>query len=219
MSKKSWLKYLAGIVLFIGVLYLKGFIEVKLNNEVRTTFKMNYALLSVVMLLNTAIGVLLGIDHLLSEIKKEGRWKISIPKTVCIIIPSLYFALFYFIPLIKNVTVQRVLYWPYIHIFNQTTSFILIFQIILGYAIVSIFYKDDKKLIPSEEEGFSEDGYASDKDNSSDTDNESDNENADMQDETFYMRPENLTSDEGSDNEDTVNHISDEKQDYYGSDE
>lgn len=204
MNKKSWLKYLAGIILIIIILGIKGYIEKKLNNELRTTFQMNYFLLTVVVILNAAIGIIIGLEHFLREVKTKGKWKINIPKTILLIIPSLFFAFFYFVPLIKNESIITILYWPYVNIFQGSTSFINVFQIVLGYCLITIFYKEvsiEKALVDknwSEDENFSTEEITSESDNSSDKE-------IILEDEKVYMRPVNKISEQGLDNDDIVN--------------
>ena len=204
MNKKSWLKYLAGIILIIIVLGIKGYIEKKLNNELRTTFQMNYFLLTVVVILNAAIGIIIGLEHFLREVKTIGKWKVNLPKTILLLIPSLLLAFFYFVPLIKNESIVAILYWPYVYIFQGSTSFINVFQIVLGYCLITIFYKEAFTEKTIEEKNWSGDEHDSTEEITPENDNSSDKEII-IEDETIYMRPVNKISEQGFDNDDIVN--------------
>ncbi len=144
MKKKAWIKCLIGVVLIIAVLYLKGRVDVRLSEELQTTYQVNYFLFVVGILLNVVIGIILGMEHFLGEVGKEGKWRISIPKVIFLIIPSLYFSLFYFYSYIRVESILKIIFWPYLNIFSRTNTFIFIFQIVLGYSLITVFYKAKK---------------------------------------------------------------------------
>jgi len=91
-----------------------------------------------------AIGAALGFENLLIEAKKEGRWKINFYKIVIIGVPSLYFSLTYSIHYCSIGFIRNLLSYPATYLLTPNTNiFIGIFQVILGYSIISSFHKSN----------------------------------------------------------------------------
>lgn len=141
MNRKIWLKYFIYIVLIFSLLYLKNFIDVK--------FKYNYLrylytayLLIANYVINLFIGLILGLDNFIAEIKKEGSWKINLPKLLIVAIPSLYFSasvvIYYMTDNFFSVPAGLL-------IKSGNTKFMDIFQLILGYSIITSLYKINTK--------------------------------------------------------------------------
>lgn len=165
------------LLLIIATVYLKGLADIAFQTDISKTYKINYVLLTVITLLAVVVGVVLGLDHLMNEIKKEGKWKISLPKIILLIIPSLYASSIYYLAAINIKFVQIVLIYPVFKFFGSSTTFILIFQIVLGYSIITAFYKGDKKEVNS------------------------------LEDEEGILKAEDMVSDEDEDDEDIENFI------------
>ncbi|MEQ3338785.1 hypothetical protein [Clostridium butyricum] len=58
------------------------------------------------------LGVLLGLDKILVEREKIGKWKVNIPKVLFLGIPSLYFSISMFISLCQIDFVRQILSYP-----------------------------------------------------------------------------------------------------------
>jgi hypothetical protein len=141
MKLKSWLKYLGYILIIFGVVYLKSYLEIKLQTELNKTFKINYVLFVTAILMCVVAGVLVGLEHFLGELKKEGKWKFNVPKFVLLVIPSLYISSLYFLSLIKSEKVLNIVVYPIVKLFKGNTTFIPIFELMLGYFLITSFYK------------------------------------------------------------------------------
>ncbi|WHH56947.1 hypothetical protein [Petroclostridium sp. X23] len=91
------------------------------------------------------LGILLGLEHLLLEIKKEGQWELNLPKIILLGIPLFYLAMSYFIYYFptSSVTVQEILSYPirFILCSRMSQTYMGIFQVMLGYIIITSFYK------------------------------------------------------------------------------
>lgn len=89
------------------------------------------------MIINVLLGVLLGLEDFISEFKKKSPWKVNIPKLVSVGLPSLIIGFSPFIFFGKSTFI------------GISTSAIFansgVFQLILGYAVVTSFYKADKQ--------------------------------------------------------------------------
>lgn len=145
MKIKSWLKYLAYIVIIFVLMYLKAYITSPLIEAQRRTFKITLSYFLIPLIFNAAIGVVLGLDHFISELKTKGTWKISLPQLVFMGLPSLYFSISMILAFCSNELSRSILFYPArILISKANTTFITIFQLILGYALISCFYKQRK---------------------------------------------------------------------------
>lgn len=88
------------------------------------------------------IGLILGLEHLFTEIEKEGKWKINLPRIILIGIPSLYFSLSMFIYYTNN----QIIDYPIYVLLKGNSSFISVFQLILGYSFITSFYKGKEEV-------------------------------------------------------------------------
>lgn len=98
------------------------------------------------MLINVGIGLLLGLEHLISEIRKDGTLKVNLHKIILMGLPSLYFSLTYFLGYSNNRFVQNILAYPIIKLLTYYSSFVFVFQLILGYDVIRSFYKYSEEI-------------------------------------------------------------------------
>lgn len=90
MKQKQWLKYLFYMVIILIIVLLRVYITKLTKGYYSETYQMNFYLLTIMVLINVTLGLLLGLEHLIKEIKTEGTWKINLPKLILLGIPSLY---------------------------------------------------------------------------------------------------------------------------------
>ncbi|MTI81244.1 MAG: hypothetical protein FH758_10235 [Firmicutes bacterium] len=147
MKKKGWLKYTIYTVLIIILVLSKEYVATQLKADFNETFRINLYFLTIAMFINVGIGLILGLEHLISEVKKDGTWKINLPKITIMGLPSLYFSLTYFLGFSNNQFLQKVfLVDPILStLIKYGTNFILIFQLIFGYVVITSFYKHSGK--------------------------------------------------------------------------
>lgn len=144
MKIKSWLKYLIYIVLIGLFVYFNCFMEVAFRKKMSETFKVEAYIFVIMALTTVAVGVVLGSEYFLTQMKESGKWKVNIPKLVVLGIPSLYLSAFYIIALSENAA--PILVTPIFRLFHLTTSFIPLFQIVFGYVLITSFYKVGEQL-------------------------------------------------------------------------
>jgi hypothetical protein len=75
------------------------------------------------------------------EKRKEGRWKINVPKLILMGLPSLYFSLYVFIfyshvPFVRNTLIQPIEFFLRVNM-----TFMDIFQLLFGYIVITSLYK------------------------------------------------------------------------------
>jgi len=150
---KAWLRYLVNIVLIVVVVFLRERTESAIvsSGHVAQSGDWKYFIYGMVMCI--AIGFLLGAEHLFTEIKKEGRWKINLPKIILLGVPALYICLaeLRYIPThwwetVYNSPISVILHpWMAICMNRYYAEYITLIEVILGYVIITSFYKFRKK--------------------------------------------------------------------------
>ena len=142
MKKSNWgIYFLYGIVL-IGYVVLSNNALVLANKQKEATFQILPSML-LVTLVFIGLGLLLGIERLAAESKKIGIWKINLPKLIFLGIPSLYFSLGIFLYYSSISFVRDIIAYPLDYFLNNNVNILSLFQIILGYVIISSFTKVD----------------------------------------------------------------------------
>lgn len=136
MKTKSWSRYLIYMCLILIIVFWGQHIFGVYKQSVQKGFNYRpYYLNILTIIFYGGIGLLLGLEHLICEIKKEGTWIVNLPKIVLMAIPSLYFSLAMFI-YFNNIPF---LSFPIGVLIKDGTAFINAFQIILGYSIITSF--------------------------------------------------------------------------------
>ncbi|MBH1939735.1 hypothetical protein I5677_02355 [Mobilitalea sibirica] len=149
MKIKLWLKYLCYIVLIFAILFVEANITRKLSYVMSRTWDGKYGLYIVLvrMAFNVLLGLLLGIETLLKEVKREGKWNINLPKLILMGIPLFYFSFSYLFGYINIPFVQNVIAYPAFKLVLFENNLITILQLILGYVIITSLYKEEKRKV------------------------------------------------------------------------
>ncbi|MEW9097118.1 MAG: hypothetical protein AB2417_18730 [Clostridiaceae bacterium] len=146
MRKKNWGIYIAYSILIIVFVFLCNHIVQKLILQHRDIFYMNqYLIMGLSLIINCCFGAILGLEHLIKEIKKEGIWKLNIPKAIFIGIPTLYFSLTLFI-YYSNISCFPFNLRPLEILATSRSNLINLFQILLGYTVITSFYKNSEEI-------------------------------------------------------------------------
>ena len=140
-----FLKYLIFLALICSLILLRAYVGQLLQEALRRFEEPAYYYLIISQLLSVCIGLFLGLEHLIDELKKEGRWKLNLPKLLLIGLPSSFFSLahIWFGFQFLNGKIAYTL----VSLFGPGTDFILLFQIILGYVIITSPYKYNEKFL------------------------------------------------------------------------
>lgn len=146
MNYKSWLKYFFIIILILVIVFWGSHVFDVFISNAKKNFDTNIYLQNIIMIIfYGGIGMVLGLEHLIQEIKKEGTWVINLPKLTFIGIPSLYFSFALCIYYSNNQFVHNIIAYPIGILITNSTTFLSVFQLILGYSIITSFYKSIDK--------------------------------------------------------------------------
>lgn len=147
MKNKNWIKYLLYTLLFFTLIYLDGYILRQRTMYQKETFEIGFIYLAISMIIKIAIGFALSLDHIVDERKKEGAWKVNLPKIILMVLPALYFSLSYFAMYRFNENpIYKILTSPMFFFVKNDSSFIFVSQLILGYLLATSFYKQTKEI-------------------------------------------------------------------------
>lgn len=141
MKALSWLKYFVYLLLFILVIWLQGVTETAFQTSYQTTNQINYFLYIIVVLFPVFVGAIIGLETLVNECGKEGKWKLNLPKLILLTLPSCYVSMLYFISMANNQKLNDILIAPLLKFFGGSSAFVLIFQILFGYSLLTLFHK------------------------------------------------------------------------------
>ena len=146
MKIKFWSRYLVYIILLFVMIYLREYIGSRCRAYAAREFSNNFYLITINVLITVGIGLLLGIEHLNDEIKKDGTWKINLPKIILVGFPSLYFSFSYVLLYCNNPFLQNIIAYPSLKLLVYGAGYLPLFQLILGYVFITSFYKYIKKI-------------------------------------------------------------------------
>lgn len=140
MKAKSWLKYLIFMIVLFLLIALWDYVGVITKKYFIDRFQMNYTYVVFQVIIGVCIGAYLGIENFISERRKKGTWKIKLPKLILIGLPSLYFAVSN-IMVYGNNTILHMIAQPLLSLLVNGSGYITVFQLILGYTVITSFYK------------------------------------------------------------------------------
>ncbi len=92
------------------------------------------------MCIKMTIGLFLGFEYLILEYRKEGVWKVNLPKLILMVIPSLC------------ISISWVLYYygnnPAFLLIKNSFGFVHIAPVVFGFSLITCFYKVEKSKNP-----------------------------------------------------------------------
>ena len=146
MNRKRWFKNLIYLAIMFLIVLLRAHVIKMAKGYYSEAFQMNYYLLFLIVLINCLFGVLLGLEHLIHEIKTEGTWNINYPKLILIGLPSLYFSIANFSIYSHSKLFQYIFTFPLRILLSYDTTILYLCQLIFGYIVITSFYKENKKI-------------------------------------------------------------------------
>lgn len=142
MRKNNWLFYFIYSLILVSYSIFICNILIFEKEQYQRLYS-NFSLFIWSIILCIVLGLLLGLETFLSNMKKEGHWKINLPKLILLGVPSLYFSLGILILLIPITPIRQILSYPILYLLKYD-DILSIFQVILGYIIITSFIKVKK---------------------------------------------------------------------------
>jgi hypothetical protein len=140
MGKNKWLSYFRYMLVILCYFVFSNKILIFWDKQRQMTYNPFPSMLCS-MIIFVVLGLLLGLETFLLETKKEGTWRVNLPKLILLGVPTLYFSLGIFIMYIPLSFIQQPLSYPLQFFLGDSTNFLSIFQVILGYIIITSFTK------------------------------------------------------------------------------
>ena len=142
MKKNIWLRYFLIITPILLLVYWRDNIFDGYKDFTKQHIIINPILFELIFYV--IIGLLLGLEHFIQEMGKTGKWGINMAKLVFLGIPSLYFSFGYSIYFGLGRFLPHALTYPITMLINTTPSSLPVFQMILGYSIITVFIKNER---------------------------------------------------------------------------
>ncbi|HSQ33732.1 MAG TPA: hypothetical protein VLM81_02410 [Peptostreptococcaceae bacterium] len=140
MTKNNWLSYFRYMLVFVCYSFFSNKILMYWDKQMGMTYSPFPSMLWS-MIIFIILGLLLGLETFLLETKKEGNWRVNLPKIILLGVPTLYFSLGIFIMYLPLSFIQQTLSYPLQFFLEGSTHFLSIFQVIFGYIIITSFAK------------------------------------------------------------------------------
>lgn len=141
---RAFFKYMFYILIIFGLMQLYGFISNEFQFDYSRHYKPNISYLVIMLLINLMIGLILGFGHFLRQMKHDGRWKINLLKLFLVGVPSLFFSLNPILMILNIKYISNACNNIMVYVFHNTSDYITIFQLILGYVIITSFYRKNE---------------------------------------------------------------------------
>jgi len=140
VRKNNWLLYFVYAVILLCYIIFSDKMLVYVNKQSQITYDaLPFMLWSIVIFV--VLGLLLGLERFLLEARKQGNWKVNLPKILFLGIPSLYFSIGVFIYYCPIDFIRQTLAYPISLFLKSNMNFVSIFQMILGFTISTSFIK------------------------------------------------------------------------------
>lgn len=139
MNKKSIFYYFVQLGIIILLIAVRENLREEYEIIRSTDYRIDTFKLIPVNIITTCIGLVLGLTHFMKERKKTGPWRINYIQLIILGIPTMYLA---FVNVIMMTYIQPITHFSYnTFVFFGSTG-ISIFQVILGYILITSFSKN-----------------------------------------------------------------------------
>lgn len=141
MKLRGWIIYLIYSVLILLIILLEGYVGNFLSANIKQGIHVNYFYLILSIIIGISVGLVLGLEHFIRETKKEGTWRINLPKLILVGLPSLYASLTMVFFYSGSHFLQNIIAYPLFYFFRYIYNYLPLFELTLGYVVITSFYK------------------------------------------------------------------------------
>lgn len=142
MKKNNWLSYFLYSAILIGYITISNKMLLFLNEQRARTYD-NFPYMTWSTIIFILLGALIGLEKFILEVRKEGPWKVNLPKVILLGIPSLYFTFGWTLYYFPVKFLYQTLAYPIQFFLLGNFKLLPVFQMIFGYVIVTSFIKVD----------------------------------------------------------------------------
>lgn len=139
--------YLVYIAITIGFIYIGGYLIENTFNYLSNQFPFQFRTMIIrdcmLFLYAILLGAILGLEHILNEKGKIGRWKLNVARLLILGLPMLILSLMfliYFTGFARDLKIFNIFYSS-----KNFDGYSTIFRLILGYIIITSFYKSSQE--------------------------------------------------------------------------
>ena len=139
MFRKKHVKYIAYLIIILVFLTFYNNIYGKfLIEEEKSPFIPVFSIeFFITLIFDVLLGAFFGLERFISNLKSLGKWKINLTKLLIIGIPTAFLSVTYF-----NFLIINTLNLYYMQLLSPSRE--AFFRLLLGYTIISSFYKKDE---------------------------------------------------------------------------
>lgn len=136
LKKYNWFAYLIYALVLLCCFIGSNWILASQSKMITVTFMARSTVVFIIL------GILLGLENLWLEARKEGLWRINVPKVILLGVPLLYFSMGFFISYSTSSFLHMMSY-PIIIILDSkmAQTYLAIFQAMFGYVMMTSLYK------------------------------------------------------------------------------
>ncbi|GMQ61253.1 hypothetical protein [Vallitalea maricola] len=131
--KKTNINYIINYIIILVIAFFNYKVINHTNNYIKKTYNYNILLVIFPIICLILFGISIGLISFFKEINTCGKWKKDTNKLIIIGLPSLIISL---LPLLVYIGII-----PYYFAVNNMLFISKLFQILLGYTIISSFHK------------------------------------------------------------------------------
>ena len=137
---KKWLHSLIkALIIFAAIIFLAAIHQS--FSLTTSSASDSWVTFHITLLIFLLFGLLLGLEHLVCEAVKKGKWHVNLPRLILLGLPSLLFG-FYFDLYYTNIPFLRLLAHFLPAFLAQFAVFEQLSILLLGYIVVTSFYRD-----------------------------------------------------------------------------
>ena len=123
------LKYAVVIALFIVIALIISHLLLPIDMQLRVMHRYTIGTIISMQLLHYLLGALLGLEHLMGQLKKSGRFKFNLERFLIVGIPAFILSIEYL-----------ELYYVRVGL-TYTPAFLLFLRMVFGYYLITSIYK------------------------------------------------------------------------------
>lgn len=146
MKVKACFMYFMQFILIVCLFTAEVYIMQHLNQIQQRTFRINPVSFLIPLLINSLIGIIMGFGTFMRDMKRNGRIRINLSKIVFLALPSAYLS-FTLLAIYSGsrIMIETVYYLAYKLFVNNSGYSMTIFQILLGYSLITSFYREERQ--------------------------------------------------------------------------